>query len=273
MDGRKKAWPAVEHTAIVASDFFVTLDSDQRFHQEFDLLADSINEAELVKERRSKERGDAARFTFWAGAILIGIFLLPLINLAPARFSDPTWQLNLITLLMANGVWALLGALLICLSRLLNQGDRMIRNRSFFVRNLSSWIALGWLLLIPLQLFLSVRLVNSLTGSEINEIQNVQRISRLVSSANTEDDLRAALAQIPNQQPLPRLNVPLEVARSNILGQLQRNINAAKNRQEQRTSQRWQTWLKEAFRNSIQCGLLAAGFLAIGKKRNVSATL
>jgi hypothetical protein len=246
--------------------------SDQRFHQEFDLLADSISEAELVNERRFKERGDAARFTFWVGATLIGIFLLPLINLAPARFSDSTWQLNLITLLMSNGVWALVGSLLICLSRLLNHGDRMIRNRSLFVRNLASWIALGWLLLIPLQLFLSVRLINSLTGQEIGEIQNVQRVSRLVSSASTEDDLRAALAQIPNQQPLPRLNLPLEVAKSNILGQMQRNINSAKNRQEQRTSQRWQTWLKEAFRNSIQCALLAVGFLAIGKKRNVTAS-
>jgi hypothetical protein len=131
---------------------------------------------------------------------------------------------------------------------------------------------LGWLLLIPLQLFLSVRLINSLTGDEIGEIQNVQRVSRLVSSASTEDDLRAALAQIPNQQPLPRLNISLEVAKSNILGQMQRTINSAKNRQEQRTSLRWQTWLKEAFRNTIQCGLLAVGFLAIGKKRNVTAS-
>jgi hypothetical protein len=246
--------------------------SDQRFHQEFDLLADSVTEAELINERRLKERGDAARFTFWVGATLIGVFLLPLINLAPARFSDSTWQLNLITLVMSNGVWALLGSLLICLSRLFNPGDRMIRNRSLFVRNLASWIALGWLLLIPLQLFLSVRLINSLTGDEIGEIQNVQRVSRLVSSASTEDDLRAALAQIPNQQPLPRLNISLEVAKSNILGQMQRTINSAKNRQEQRTSLRWQTWLKEAFRNTIQCGLLAVGFLAIGKKRNVTAS-
>jgi hypothetical protein len=246
--------------------------TDQGFHQEFDLLADSVSQAELIKERRLKERGDAARFTFWVGATLLGIFLLPLINLAPARFTDPAWQLNLITLIMSNGVWALVGVLLICLARLLNQGDRMIRNRALLVRNLASWVALGWLLLIPLQLFLSMRLVNTLSGREIGEIQNVQRVSRLITTANSEDALRSALAQIPNQQPLPRLNVSLDVAKTNILAQMQRNINAAKNRQEQRASQRWQTWLKEAFRNTIQCGLLAVGFLAIGKKRNVSAS-
>jgi hypothetical protein len=145
----------------------------------------------------------------------------------------------------------------------------MIRNRALLVRNIASWVALGWLLLIPLQLFISVRLINTLSGQEIAEIQNFQRISRIVSSANSEDDLRTAVAQIPNQPPLPRLTVPLEDAKTNLLGQLQSNINAAKNRQEKRSSDRWQTWLKEAFRNAIQCTLLAFGFLAIGKKRNI----
>jgi hypothetical protein len=138
------------------------------------------------------------------------------------------------------------------------------------VRNLSSWVAVGWLLFIPLQLFMSMRVINSLAGQEIAEIQNFQRISRTVRNVTTEDQLRAALAEIPNQRPLPRLNVPVEVARTNILSQFQRNIIAAKNRQEQRTSDRWQIWLKESFRNSMQCLLLALGYLAIGKKRGLA---
>lgn len=244
--------------------------TENQFHQEFDNLSESVSEADLVKERRLKDRADGARFTYWAGVTLLGIFLVPLINLTPVRLTEPVWQLNLITLLMSNGIWALLGVLLICLARVINYNDRMIRSRGLFVRNLASWIAIGWLLLIPLQIFLSVRLINTLSAREIGEIQNVQRVSRLVSSANTEDDLRAAMARIPNQPPLPRLIVPLEVAKTNILSQLQRNINAAKNRQEIRGSERWQTWLKEALRNATQCGLLALGFLAIGKKRNLT---
>ena len=146
----------------------------------------------------------------------------------------------------------------------------MIRNRALLVRNLASWIALAWLLLIPLQLFVSIRLINTLGTRELGEIQNVQRVNRLVSNATTEAEVRSALAQIPNQPPLPRLTVSLDIAKANLLGQIQRNINAAKNRQEQRASDRWQTWLKEAFRNGIQCSLLALGYLAIGKKRNLS---
>lgn len=252
--------------------FSRTVATNPGLQQDFDLLAESVSEADLVQERRAKERGDAARFTFWIGVTLSGIFLLPLINLVPPRLTDPVWQLNVISLLMSNGVWALLGVLLICLARLLNSGDRMIRNRSLLVRNLASWVALGWVLLIPLQLFLSVRLINTMTGREIGEIQNVQRISRLVSNATTEADLRAAMAQLPNQPPLPRLNVSVEVAKTNLLSQFQKNINAGKNRQEQRSSDRWQTWLKEAFRNATQCLLLTLGFLAIGKKRNLSAS-
>ncbi len=236
---------------------------------EFDVLANKIDDVDLNQERRWKERADAARFTFWSGVTLVAVAFLPLINLVPLQIKDGAWQLNLISVLMSNGIWALLGALLICLARVLNQGDRMIRNRALLVRNLSSWVALGWLLLIPLQLFVSVRLINTLSAQELGEIQNVQRVSRQVSSATTEEQLREAMARIPNQPPMPKLNVPVESAKTNLLFQLQSNLNAAKNRQEQRSSNRWQTWLREAFRNTFQCGILAFGFLAIGKKRNI----
>ena len=243
---------------------------DPGLQQDLEFLAESVGEEDLANERRVMERADVARLLFWGGVSFFGFFLVPLINLVPLRWNDPTWQLSVITVLMSNGIWALLGTLLICLARLLNYSDRMIRNRVLLVRNLASWVALGWLLLIPLQLFVSVRLINSLAGQEIGEIQNFQRISRAVRIATTEDQLRTAMAQIPNQRPLPPLSVPVEVARINILGQFQKNINAAKNRQEERSSQRWQTWLKEALRNTIQCFFLALGFLAIGKKRSMA---
>ena len=215
--------------------------ADHELHQEFDSLTEKVNDVELLQERRWKERADAARFTFWIGVSFIALFLVPLINLAPVRVREPAWKLNLISILMSSGMWALLAALLICLARQLNPSDHMIRNRALLVRNIASWVALGWLLLIPLQLFISVRLINTLSGQEIAEIQKFQRVSRIVSGANTEDDLRAAVAQIPNQPPMPRLTVPLEEAKTNLLGQLQSNINAAKNRQERRSSERWQT--------------------------------
>lgn len=240
---------------------------DHGLQQDLEFLAESVSEEDLTKERRAKEMVDVSRVLFWGALAFFGVFLVPLINLVPVRWTDSTWQLSSITLLLSNGMWALLGALLICVARLLNDNDRMIRNRALLVRNLASWVALGWILLIPLQLFVSVRLINSLASQEIGEIQNFQRISRAVRNATTEDQLRAAMAQIPNQRPLPPLSVSVEVARSNILGQFQKNINAAKNRQEARSSERWQTWLKEAFRNSLQCIFLALGFLAIGKKR------
>ncbi|MEB3335376.1 MAG: hypothetical protein VKP70_10360 [Cyanobacteriota bacterium] len=158
---------------------------------------------------------------------------------------------------------------MICLARLLNINDRKIRTRADLVRNLASWVALGWLLLIPLQLFLSMRFINSQVGKELGEIQLIQRISRGVANATSEDELRVTLSQIPNQPPMPRLTVPLDVAKANLLAQFQKNINGAKNRQEQASSERWQTWIKEAFRNTLQCAMLGLGFLGIGKKRRL----
>ncbi len=245
--------------------------SDPGSYDDQGLVDAAVSEDDVRKESRSREWSDAARFIHWVGISLLGTFLVGLINALPPRFADPNWQLNLITLLITGGLWSLLGALLICLARVFNHGDLQVQNRALLVRTLASWVALGWLLLIPLQLFLGVRLINSQIGQELVEIQKIERVSRSVRSATTEDELRTAMAQIPNQPPLPRLTVPLEVAKANLLAQFQKNINTAKNNQNSLTSNRWLNWMKEVFRNSLQCGLLSLGFLAIGKNRVLNA--
>jgi hypothetical protein len=171
---------------------------------------------------------------------------------------------------LANGNNALIGALLVCLALLFNISDSQIKKRALLVRTLATWVALGWFLLIPLQLVLGVRVINAQAAQEVDQIQAIVRTSRAVANATNESELRAAMAQVPNQPPLPRLTVPLEVAKANLLGQFQRNINTAKNDQQQRSSSRWQTWLKEVIRNCLISLLLAIGFLAIAKNRQFS---
>jgi hypothetical protein len=226
-----------------------------------------INDAEVLEERRLREWSDGARVIHWVGIVLLGAFFVPLFNAIPPRWSDPRWQLSLVTILMSNGVNALLGALLLCVAPLFNSADGQIRKRSLLVRTLASWVAVGWLLLIPLQIFLGVRLINAQVSDELGQIQSIERTTRAVANSTNELELQAALAQIPNQPPLPRLTIPLEQAKSNLIAQLQRNINASKNRQQEASSARWQTWLKEVIRNSVMSVLLATGFLAIGKNR------
>lgn len=246
--------------------------SDPGLYDDQDLVDAAVSEDDVRRESRKREWSDAARFIHWVGISLLGTFLVGLINALPPRFADPNWQLNLITLLITGGLWSLLGALLICLARVFHLGDRQIQNRALLVRTLASWVALGWLLLIPVQLFLGVRLINGQIGQELVEIQKIERISRSVRNATTEDELRKAMAQLANQPPLPKLTVPLEVAKANLLAQFQKNINTAKNNQTSLTSSRWLNWMKEVFRNSLQCGLLSLGFLAIGKNRVLKGT-
>jgi hypothetical protein len=246
--------------------------SDLGLFDDSEALQDESNESELFNERRLREWSDGARYIHWSGIVLLGVFVVALLNAIPPRWSEPAWQLNLISLLLANGVNALLGALLICLALLFNPSDSQVKQRTLLVRTLASWVALGWILLIPLQLFLGVRIINSQAANELGQIQSLERTGRAVANANTEAELRAVMAQIPNQPPLPRLTVPWEVAKANLLTQFQRNISASKTRQQQTNSTRWQTWLKEVTRNSLMSVLLGLGFLAIGKNRQLPAS-
>lgn len=231
------------------------------------LFDDVATPDDIRKESSTKEWAAGARYSYWVGVVLLGSFLTGLINAAPPRLIDPAWQLNLIGLLLGSGGIALIGALLICLARIFDQNDRQLQKRAQLVRTLATWVALGWLLLIPLQLFLGFRLINSQGSSELGQIEAIERVAKAVRDANSEFELRKAMALVPNQPPLPTLTVPLPVAKANLLAQFQKTINTAKNSQDLGSSNRLQTWLKEAFRNSIQSLLLSLGFLALGKHR------
>lgn len=230
-------------------------------------LDETVGKEDIHKETLAREWADGARYIHWVGLVLLGSFLVSLINATPIRIAEGPWQLNLIGILLNNGGIALLGSLLICVARLFNLNDRQVKSRSLLIRTLASWVALGWLLLIPLQLFVGVRLINTQVGTEIDQVKRLERVAREVRNANTELELRTALAQLPNQAPLPPITVPLEVAKSNLLAQFQKSINGAKNKLDDLNSNRWQTWMKEVFRNSLQSLLFSIGFLAIGKNR------
>ena len=231
------------------------------------LFTEPVNAEEIRQETRSRDWADGARITYWVGLTLLGTFLVSWINALPLRFADASWQLSFISLLLSSGAMALLGFLLVCLARLFNPADRQITRRTLLLRTLASWIALGWVLLIPLQLFIGMRLINTQASNEIEAIRKLEAVAGAVRNASSEAELRAALRQMPNQPLLAPLTVPLEVGKANVLAEFRKSINAAKNRQQEGSSTRWQTWMREAFRNSLQSLLLALGFLAIGKNR------
>lgn len=235
------------------------------------LFAEPVSEEAIRQETRSRDWADGARITYWVGLTLLGTFLVSLINAFPLRFADASWQLSFMSVLLGSGAMALLGFLLVCLARIFNPSDREITRRSLLLRTLASWIALGWVLLIPLQLFIGMRLINTQASNEIDAIRKLEAVAGAVRNSLSEAELRAALGQMPNQPPLPQLTVPLDIGKANLLAQFQKAINTAKNRHQEGSSTRWQTWAREAFRNSLQSLLLGLGFLAIGKNRMFEA--
>jgi len=234
------------------------------------LFGSDVSDEDARRETLKQTWADGARYIHWVGIAFLASFLIPLFNVLPLRFADSSWQLNTISLITGGGMGALMGTLLVSVAQLFNVGDRQLQKRAILVRTLASWVALGWLLLIPLQLFIGVRLINRQQADEVAQIQNVQRIARSVRNATSEAELRAAMAKLPGVPPLPRLSIPLDVAKANLLAQLQKDINTFENRQSERSSNRWQTWMKEVLRNALQSIALAAGFLAIGKNRSFS---
>jgi len=71
--------------------------------------------------------------------------------LLPLKLADPFWQLGFTGVLCSNGFLALLAVVLVNLAAALLPESRRHDARRLLVRRCCGWVAIGFLLLIPLQ--------------------------------------------------------------------------------------------------------------------------
>lgn len=152
--------------------------------------------------------GDRPEFTLrlWLVALgLLVVFVTTVLNTAlPLRLLDPRWLQGLIQVLLSQGFLPLIALVLLQLAVVLNpESSRLRRRRDRFSR-LALIAALGFVLLIPLQLISTWGIVNQQTsGQNQQRLQGLAVISQLrqaISTATSHQDLASRLAALPIPQ-------------------------------------------------------------------------
>jgi hypothetical protein len=148
---------------------------------------------------------------------------LPLIPLKPA---DPFWQLAFTSALCTNGFLALLAVLLLNLAAaLLSEADWLVGRRQL-VGGLCRWVALAYLLLIPLQGLAAWQALDWAGAAESRaarqELQRIAQFRQAVVSADSVAALQVNLAAI-QAPPLGSVDQSQSLAaiKSGLLSQLQ----------------------------------------------------
>ena len=173
------------------------------------------------------ERQRLAALLAAAATLLLLVFVLAVaLPLLPPRLLDPFWQMAFTAALTGNGFLALLAVLLINLAAALEPEAEWLLGRRQLVGSLCRWVALAFLLLIPLQGLAAWRALDwAGVAASRGASQGLQRIAQFrqaVVSANSVAALQANLAAIQAPPLGPRdQSQGLAVIKAGLLGQLQ----------------------------------------------------
>ena len=231
--------------------------------------------AESSSVRRRRIRAKSSLTLGLIGWLIIGSALNAIIfGSFPLKLGTVEWQLNLIGALLSSGFSFLVGATLIVVAQLLNPKDSTLQSWQLSMSRLSAWFAILLILIIPVQYFLGSRALKNIEISAAKAIEALNTFSNKIAASNSELEMRAYVASLPNPPPLPaRFDADFPVIKQRAVENIKYQINAVKTNAQSRKSEAFQLFMKEAIRNSSQAILMAAAFSTLANLSSKSENL
>lgn len=220
-------------------------------------------------------RKEAAQAFSVVGLISIGLGLLALVfGSLPVRLLAPAWQLQLSGALTGAGFSLLIGTLLICTASAFPGASQPTHGNVKLLRKICTWVAILYLVLIPIQLYAGMRVLQQKSSEEGRTQAAWKKFKRQLEATNSEQELRDMLGKL--SQPInlpPKLNQPFLSFKQTIVAQADSRFNALAFQTDRARAKRLQDFIEEAANNCIKSLLLAAGFAAFAQGREGDPTL
>jgi hypothetical protein len=219
---------------------------------------------------------EVAQALHWGAILLFVLFLVGILGSAwPVRLLDPLWLQAVGDKLLASGAIAMVAAVLLLLARLIDPRSRTIEGRVVLMRRLSIWIALGFLLLIPLQIYSGISLLRRFRANDTRELNAYIATTRAIEAARSYDDILKAMRLLPGQAPNlpPSIDLPLDTVKTRLSNDLNPFIKRYQNSADAMGMKRLNDWFVQLARNVLAAVLLFCSFAAIGKRFAAQPTL
>jgi len=147
---------------------------------------------------------------------------LVLTSLIPLQLLDPAWQGRVSRTLLDSASLPLLALALLQIARWLDPVDPLLKRRQRSFSRLAGVAALGFLLLVPLQISASLRLQQASGAEQSGRIAQAERqlagFRQAVQQASSSEALASSLEQLGGPRPAPAdlaLPLPLLKAQAN----------------------------------------------------------
>jgi hypothetical protein len=191
-------------------------------------------------------------------------------QLLPIQLLLPAWQLRVSAVLLENGLWPLLGLVLLQLAAYVDPANRRLHARWERLGRLGVIAVLGFLLLVPLQLVATARSLNGLDSAQRNRQQrveaNLNRMRQEIRAATSLSDLQRRIRDIQAPDLLidaASLDQPLPQLKRSFLASVDQSEQLLR-RRFQAMANRGRTWavLQRAGRGVLLALVLGFGFAA-----------
>ncbi|WP_216907439.1 hypothetical protein [Synechococcus sp. CCY 0621] len=238
-----------------------------------DIATEQKIQTPIDSDKRNQR--DIAELLSTTGLVMVGYGLTALLFAClPIRLLDPEWQLRASGAFSASGPFLLIGLLLVCLARSFNGSSQQLISRVKLLRSLSTWAAILYLLLVPIQLHAGVRLLQQKSGQEAQLQAQWSKFKAQLQATTSEQEVRSLLATLPQPVQLPaKLDIPLPVLKKQLFANVDSRFNALRYQTAEARSQRLQNFLGEASSNCLKTLLVALGFAAFAQGREGGPTL
>ena len=189
----------------------------------------------------------------------------------PVQLLNPLWQLRLAGSLVNGAPFALLGLALLQIAVELGPHNPQLKSRQKLCSQLAVIVALGFLLLLPLQTIAGLQTSRSLNTAQASRIQGAERrlvvLRQAVASASSNEEINQRLQRLQGPvlgpadiaQPLPLLKAQVAAVLD------QAALQIARERQASPPADPWRLF-PELLRNGIACLALALGFAALARR-------
>lgn len=211
--------------------------------------------------------------------VFVLTFALQLVAvLFPLQPLEPAWQWRFSNALINGAFLPLLALALLQIGVSLDPADQRLRQRQRLFRQLAVAAALGFLLLLPLQLSAGLRQQSAAGSVQVQRIQGAERrlaaLRDLTARATSNAELNAGLLRLngPVLGPADLANpLPLLKAQVNaVFDQAQAQINRDRAALPPSSAT---TALPELLRSSLACLLLATGFAGFARRAGAELSL
>lgn len=200
--------------------------------------------------------------------VLLAVFLAAVLSTAlPPRLLDPQWQLGFTEVLINNASLALIGALLLPLSRGFDSARKQMRGRWNAFRRSALAASLGFLLLVPLQGYAGWRFYTTVTASQQQQTSQASEkladLRQAITTATTHDELQVRVRKLFGQNAglsPAELRTPMGELRPMLLARAQQAANQLMQRVEAQAAVKPDRLVKETIRITVSAIAYAIGF-------------